>query len=413
MDLSELLTRLGPRARDRMIPPQNPDLAQGLPMAVARGVAPNITSMATGEAAPPLQELPAAPGKVPSTNDPRVAGAMPEALNLGLMALGPMGLESRAAAAMPELAARMAPRAAMEAGPANAFLNTASMAAGGVLHPSEAGAAELKPAQQRALEMRRQQEEIRRQSENDRAARERDTAGSRAALERQNAQDQADRELRVRDADARRELETKQASDQYARDQDAAARNAPFREKFPGLTNALPAAGLAAAFLPPALTKAAKQAGANKFASAWQGVVDDASALMDAGGKIPAAQKKILGGQLAAFEAEAPTKLNTTPSLGVTLPGAAIAGDMPLVPMEYDATMLPPDNPNRQSALNTLTNPAELAKRVAPALMMGLPASKLGGGLPSVLPAVRAPAEESKGLAAFFANPPRRATPRQ
>jgi hypothetical protein len=52
-------------------------------------VAPNIASLAAGEAPPPLPSLPATPGKIPTTDDPRIAGAMGEAANIG-MTLMPM-----------------------------------------------------------------------------------------------------------------------------------------------------------------------------------------------------------------------------------------------------------------------------------------------------------------------------------
>jgi len=52
-------------------------------------VAPNIASLAAGEAPPALPNLPVTPGKVPTTDDPRIAGAMGEAANIG-MALMPM-----------------------------------------------------------------------------------------------------------------------------------------------------------------------------------------------------------------------------------------------------------------------------------------------------------------------------------
>jgi hypothetical protein len=52
-------------------------------------VAPNIASLAAGGAPPALPNLPATPGKVPTTDDPRIAGAMGEAANIG-MALMPM-----------------------------------------------------------------------------------------------------------------------------------------------------------------------------------------------------------------------------------------------------------------------------------------------------------------------------------
>ena len=49
-----------------------------------RMLAPNTASLLSGEPAPPLPNLPATPGKVPSTDDPRIAGAVGEAANSGI-----------------------------------------------------------------------------------------------------------------------------------------------------------------------------------------------------------------------------------------------------------------------------------------------------------------------------------------
>jgi len=82
-------------------------------------LAPNTASLLSGEPAPPLPDLPATPGKVPSTDDPRIAGAMGEAANLGINFLpmpvagiagaggGILGLMRRTA---PELAESLASR---------------------------------------------------------------------------------------------------------------------------------------------------------------------------------------------------------------------------------------------------------------------------------------------------------------
>jgi len=52
----------------------------------ANMLAPNITSLLTGQPPPPLPNVPemTPTGKIPSTDDPRIAGAMSEALNTGL-----------------------------------------------------------------------------------------------------------------------------------------------------------------------------------------------------------------------------------------------------------------------------------------------------------------------------------------
>src|SRR6266849_1643214 len=47
-------------------------------------LAPNIASLLTGQPPPALPNVPEMPGKVPSTDDPRIAGAVGEAANIGL-----------------------------------------------------------------------------------------------------------------------------------------------------------------------------------------------------------------------------------------------------------------------------------------------------------------------------------------
>jgi hypothetical protein len=71
-------------------------------------VAPSITSLAGGEAPPALPNLPAPPGKVPTTDDPRIAGAMGEAANIGmaLMSIPGVGVATGAGRLLPGLMRR-------------------------------------------------------------------------------------------------------------------------------------------------------------------------------------------------------------------------------------------------------------------------------------------------------------------
>ena len=68
------------------------------------------------------------------------------------------------------------------------------------------------------------------------------------------------------------------------------------------------------------------------------------------------------------------------------------------MPQEYDALMLPPGNPNRDAAVNTLSDPNELMKRAAPGLLMGTPAAMLGAKLPPAWPVTLPPREASAAL---------------
>ena len=86
--------------------------------ALGKAIAPNITSLASGEPRPPIQDIQGAPpGKVPGTQDPRIGGAMIEAAGL-LPAIGApeaeIGVLGARAAAKAGAGAieRLAPKAA-------------------------------------------------------------------------------------------------------------------------------------------------------------------------------------------------------------------------------------------------------------------------------------------------------------
>jgi hypothetical protein len=73
-----------PPLQDLMQPGQ--EVPRGLLSLIQGGanyVAPNALSLLTGDAAPPLPNVPEMPGKVPSTQDPRLFGAVAEAANVG------------------------------------------------------------------------------------------------------------------------------------------------------------------------------------------------------------------------------------------------------------------------------------------------------------------------------------------
>jgi hypothetical protein len=74
-------------------------------------LAPNLASLLTGQSRPALPNLPETPGKVPSTNDPRIAGAVGEMANLGLnfLPLPAIGLAAGAGRWIPGLMRRAAP----------------------------------------------------------------------------------------------------------------------------------------------------------------------------------------------------------------------------------------------------------------------------------------------------------------
>jgi hypothetical protein len=73
----------------------------------ANMLAPNITSLLTGQPRPALPDVPemTPTGKIPSTDDPRIAGAIGEALNIGLnfLPLPGVGLAIDAGRGVPAL----------------------------------------------------------------------------------------------------------------------------------------------------------------------------------------------------------------------------------------------------------------------------------------------------------------------
>jgi hypothetical protein len=77
---------------------------------IARGIAPDITSIALGEPAPPLANVPEY-GKVPSAEDPRLAGAATEAAGFLPTPAGLTGFGSKLAMAAVPMATRLAPEA--------------------------------------------------------------------------------------------------------------------------------------------------------------------------------------------------------------------------------------------------------------------------------------------------------------
>lgn len=91
---------------DSLLPPPQipsaPAIAGRVGMAAARSTAPDLTSLLSGEPAPPIENLPEQ-GKVPSTDDPRVPQAIGEMGELASGAIGP-GAGPKAALAAAKVA---------------------------------------------------------------------------------------------------------------------------------------------------------------------------------------------------------------------------------------------------------------------------------------------------------------------
>ena len=80
-------------------------------LALARFFAPSLAEYLT-RPAPPIADLPSTPGKVPSTDDPRLSGAIYDAVNLATGLL-PVSAGAKVAMAAAPMAARVARRTAL------------------------------------------------------------------------------------------------------------------------------------------------------------------------------------------------------------------------------------------------------------------------------------------------------------
>ncbi|TAL08278.1 MAG: hypothetical protein EPO02_13325 [Nitrospirae bacterium] len=259
--------------------------ATGLPKALARLLAPNITSALSGEprAAPPPDITGAQPGKVPSSADPRIAGSVPEMANLaasvaipGIGALGGAAMRG-GAEAIPALASRLASRAA----PAMADVSSQDLAgimgAASNLAPSTAEAApRLTRDQQRQIEMQRQQQALQEQQAQTAAERERQAALDRSTQEiaAQRAKTQADIDAKA--AQTKAGIDAQAAQAQAAREENLRQQNLPFREKYGPLTQALPGIGAAWALGLPIVARMLKIPGQNAIIKQWEATADEA-----------------------------------------------------------------------------------------------------------------------------------------
>jgi hypothetical protein len=367
----------------------------GLPRTIGNLLAPNITSMLAGDPRQPPPDITGMPpGKVPSAEDPRLAGAIPEVAGMMASAIpgvGGAGMGARAAesalpSALPAIAGRVAPRAA-EAIDTQTLAGVMGGAANMLPTSAEAGQ-RLTREQRQQLEMQRQQAEIQSQQAQSAQERERQANLDRSAQEiaRQKAQTQAD-------------LDAKAAQTQFEQNQKLAQANTPFRQKYPELAQSLPFLGTAASFAVPFLTRLAKIPANNAIARQWTATADEAEHALAAGDHVTASRAI---NQLDAYGRQwAASNKGTSAMLYGT--SAALPVEAALLPSEYDAAMLPPDNPSRKAAMDVLTDPHKLAERALPGIMQGLPGASIGSKIG--IPGQRvAPVARSEGISATYPN---------
>lgn len=361
--------------------PFDPGSTTWVPGAVGKMIAPNITSVLSGEDRPPIPDITRLPpGKVPSSADPRIAGAGPEIAGLVASAVPGVGLAGqgiRAAgvagrAIAPEIAG-LGTRIGAASGAADTQTIAGIMGAGANMAP---GAAEASPRltrdQQRQLEIKQREADI------------------QAKLEQQQAQQRIEAEKRAREyqtqadiarqkAQTQADIEKQAAIAQADRDEKLRQQNQPFSQKFQPLAQMMPFLGGASSLALPMISRIAKMPAQNALAREWRGTVNEAEQAL-ASKDYATASRAIA--QLHEYGKQWNKASGVSPGLYA---GSAVDPAVAtMLPMGYDAMVLPAGDPNKQAALDTLTNPTELAHRVIPALGEGLALASTGTklGLP-------------------------------
>lgn len=229
---------------------------------------------------------------------------------------------------------------------------------------------------------------------------ERQRAGNAAELATKRAAEESERRLseeRIRAGQATEaDIARKRAEADFQREEALRSSNLPFRQKYPNLSNALPFAGMVGALAAPYAMRAGGRLAENALARGMEGQVARGMETMAAQPRDPAA----VAGMVSALKTS-----KATPDAGGISPAAVgVSAMMPaeaaMFPSEYDLAMLPKGDPNRETAFNTLTTPAELAQRLIPGALAGGPAAFMGSKLPVPIPRRMRPEAEMEGLIA-------------
>ncbi len=375
--------------------PADPQQVAELLSRIPRWMLPNIMSLATGEAAPPPAAMPAAPGKVPSTQDPRINNALAEGANVAMNvapALVPGGAIGTAARGAEALAPRLGAMAAREG---YSFPGASVPALAATLASSEAEAApRLTRQQQRELELARQKQELEGATAS-RLAREQSETSTAAA--RQQSLDAAEAERIKAENASRIAIEQQRGTDAASRENEAALANRPFREKFPGLANAMSNSGLALAALLPYGTRAWQAGKQSGFIKSWESTVAKAE---DALTKGDMPQARLLVNQLDGFRKQAASMEKAGAkggsNMGMYAASAALPLETSMAPEQIDLASGSAEAKAR--AIESLTDPV----RVPAGLAQGATFAAIGAKAPLMGANRVAPEAASAGAVKTF-----------
>lgn len=351
-------------------PPDNPASMGPAALGLGRYLAPNITSLLRGEDAPPPAEMPSAPGKVPSTRDPREVGAIGEAVEGGLGALS---------LAAPGGAASAGGRAIMRETPNIASLLGAGIGLTASSEPAEA--AQLTKKQQRELEFKKQEHAIDRerlQLEAQDASKRAEQANAQALeLEKQKLTIAAENKRHEAEDASRIAVEKQKEEQELTRKHEAMLANRPFRERYPELSTAMSNSGLAMAALLPYGTRMWKAGKTSAFLKDWESVASKAETALSEG-DLP--QARILVDQLSGFKKQSAAMEKAGAKAGspmaLNAASAALPFETSVLPEAIDLASGSPEAKTR--AKDTLMDPV----RLPAALLQGATAVGIGAKAP-------------------------------
>lgn len=391
--MSDTFGALAPQQQTPADPSQVADLLSKIP----RWLLPNIVSLAKGEPAPPMANMPAEPGKVSSTDDPRIAGAVGEGANAA-MNLAPLAMPIGGAASLATRGAEaLGPRLGMMAREAVGYRPPGAvipgLAATLASDPAEAGP-KLTRQQQRELEMAKQKHQMEAETA---ANLSRQQAETSTAAARQQSLDAAEAERIKAENASRIAIEQQRSADTASRENEAALANRPFREKFPSLANAMSNSGMALAALLPYGTRAWQSGRQTGFIKSWESTVAKAE---DALTKGDMPQARLLVNQLDGFRKQA-TMLDKASAKGgsnAALYGAsaALPLETSMAPEQIDLASGSPEAKSR--AIESLTDPV----RVPAGLAQGATFAALGAKAPLIGGNRVAPEAASAGAVKTF-----------
>lgn len=236
--------------------------------------APNLYDLFSGAPQPPLKNIPqnpmtgeAIPGKVPSTDDPRVPSAILEEANLAANAV-PFAFGGPAASGAKAVGSALR-TGASRAAPPNLIGPGAAVATGMAASPDTVEAQRLNRDQQRQLLMQKQQADIETAAS---ATREKAKADALAETKRQEVLTQG------QEADRLRAQKLADAEAERVRQADAAQKelDKSWRLKNPEVSNALSGAGLAASGLLPYVGRTVATVSRNRPVKNWENTIDKA-----------------------------------------------------------------------------------------------------------------------------------------